>query len=394
MIRCFSRPADGSISSYSSAHRICAAVSTSILRPSILLEPTSVEGTWPLTGSLAVRSLALVATLVIGAALRADEQALKIGIVDFYGLNKVSPGELRKLLAFKEGDTIRLAGEAPAVFRSSEERLTRVPGVVRVRFEPVCCDAGAVIVFVGIQEQGAPTLHVRPAPTGAERLPADIVRSGQEFSKAMMAAVQRGDAGEDRSLGHALMHDPAARASQERFVEFARRDRPLLRAVLRNSADAAERALAAQVVAYTADKQSVVDDLVRGMSDAAEEVRNNAMRALMVFAEARPGPNGSTLRIPAAPFIEFLHSLVWSDRNKASLALMALSTRRDPALLAELRQSALPPLAEMARWKSAGHALPAFLTLARVAGYPDDDANARWGRGDREVVIRAAIGKR
>jgi hypothetical protein len=336
----------------------------------------------------------LLATLVASATLRADGQALKIGIVDFYGLNKISPGEIRKLLTFKEGDTIVLGGEAPAVFRSSEERLTRVPGVVRVRLEPVCCDSGAVIVFVGIQEQGAPTLQFRSTPTGAERLPTDIVQTGQEFSKAMMSAIQRGDAGEDRSQGHSLMHDPAARAIQERFVEFARRDLPSLRAVLRNSSDAAERALAAQVVAYAADKQSVVDDLVWGMSDPADGVRNNAMRALMVFAEARPAPDGSTLRIPAGPFIGFLQSLVWSDRNKASSALMALSTRRDPALLAELRKSALPPLVEIARWKSAGHALPAFLTLARVAGYPDDDANALWDRGNREVVIQAAIGKR
>jgi hypothetical protein len=282
-----------------------------------------------------------------------------------------------------------LAGDTPAFFRSSEERLMQVPGVVRVRFEPVCCDSGAMIVFVGIEEQGAPTLRLRPAPTGAERLPADVIQIGQEFSKAFMAAVQRGDAGEDRSQGHSLMHDPATRAIQERFAGLARRDLPLLRAVLRNASDAAERALAAQVVAYAADKQSVVDDLVRAMSDASEEVRNNAMRALMVFAEAAPGPKGVTLRVPAGPFIEFLNSLVWSDRNKASLALMALSTRRDPGLLAELRKSALPQLVEIARWKSAGHAFPAFMILARVAGYQDDDAGALWARGDRETVIRS-----
>jgi hypothetical protein len=185
------------------------------------------------------------------------------------------------------------------------------------------------------------------------------------------------------------MHDPATRAIQERFAGLARRDLPLLRAVLRNASDAAERALAAQVVAYAADKQSVVDDLVRAMSDASEEVRNNAMRALMVFAEAAPGPKGVTLRVPAGPFIEFLNSLVWSDRNKASLALMALSTRRDPGLLAELRKSALPQLVEIARWKSAGHAFPAFMILARVAGYQDDDAGALWARGDREAVLRS-----
>jgi tape measure domain-containing protein len=85
---------------------------------------------------------------------------------------------------------------------------------------------------------------------------------------------------------------------------------------------------------------------------------------------------------------------VWSDRNKASLALLAVSRNRDQGALAQLRQSALTPLAEMARWKSVGHAMPAFLILARVAGYTDEVATEFWDRGQREVVIEAAIGGR
>ena len=336
-----------------------------------------------------------VATLAMFVAgVSVDGQAFRIGIIGLYGLNKVSPSEVRRTLTFKEGDTITIAGERPAAFLDSERRLAALTGVVRARIEPVCCDSGAVIVFVGIQEQGAPTLHLRPAPEGAERLPADIVLAGEEFSTASTAAIQRGDVGEDRSQGHSLMHDPASRAIQERFVVFARRDLPLLRLVLRRSSDAAERALAAQILGYVADKQSVVDDLVRGMSDPAEEVRNSAMRALMVFAEAVPGPNGATMRIPSGPFIGFLNSLVWSDRNKASGALMALTARRDQRLLAELRESALTPLVEMARWKSAGHAFPAFVILARTAGYSDEVAAGYWDRGDREVIIQAAIARR
>jgi hypothetical protein len=321
-------------------------------------------------------------------------QALTIGIVDFYGLNKVSPDEARRALSFKEGDAITMTDEMPAAFRSSQQRLAQLPGVVGTRIERVCCDAGAVIIFVGIQEQDAPALKFRTAPVGPERLPADIVQAGEEFSTAMTLAIQRGDAAEDRSQGHSLMHDSATRAIQERFIGFAKRDLSLLRLVLRNSSAAGERALAAQVLGYAADKQSVVDDLVSGMRDPSEDVRNNAMRALMVFAEAAPGPNGPTPSVPARPFIEFLNSLVWSDRNKASLALAALSARRDQGLLSELRQSALTPLVEIARWKSAGHALPGFITLARVAGYSDEVASKLWDRGDREVVIQAALAKR
>ena len=63
---------------------------------------------------------------------------------------------------------------------------------------------------------------------------------------------------------------------------------------------------------------------------------------------------------------------------------------RDPELLAALREQALAPLVEMARWKSEGHALPALIILGRVAGYSDEATYELWERGDRDAVIDAA----
>src|SRR5262245_45626703 len=137
-----------------------------------------------------------LAMLVVGAALGAEDQALEIGIVDLYGLSQVSAGVVRDALAFKEGDMIMMTDGEPPAFKASKERLAKLPGVVRARIEVMCCDSGRVTVFVGVQEQGAPTLRFRPAPQGDVRLPADIIRAGEEFSKALSSAVQRGDAGE------------------------------------------------------------------------------------------------------------------------------------------------------------------------------------------------------
>jgi HEAT repeats len=336
-----------------------------------------------------------VATVVVFliSACGAAGQEFQIGIIDLYGLSRVPADQVRGALTFKEGDTISLGGgERPAFLAASENRVALLPGVVRARTNVVCCEQGRAIVYVGVEEAGATTLQFRAAPLGAARLAPDIVQSGEEFSKALRLAVQRGDAGEDRSEGHAFNHDPAGRAVQERFLVYARRDLPTLRLVLRSSSDAAHRALAAQVLGYTTDKQTVVEDLVYGMTDPSEEVRNNAMRTLLVFADTVPSVNRpSTPRIPLDPFIEFLNSPVWSDRNKASGALLALSAHRDAELLAKLRKQALGPLVEMARWKSAGHALAAFIMLARIAGYSDETAFALWERGDREAVISAAI---
>jgi hypothetical protein len=335
--------------------------------------------------TMAVAMSTLLATRVAG-------QAIPIGIIDFYGLGRLSTGDARAALTFREGDIISLEGdERPALMAASEARLATLPGVRQARISLVCCDNGRALVYVGIEESGAATTSFRAAPQGNAHLADDIVQARDEFAKAFTRAIERGDAAEDRSQGHALSHDSATRAIQERFIRYANRDLPELRRVIRTSSRPAERALAAQLLGYTDDKSAVVDDLSYGMSDPAEGVRNNAMRALMVIAEMKPREGRLVPRIPPEPFIAFLSSPVWSDRNKAALALAALTRNRDPMFLEALRGEAISSLVEMARWKSEGHAQPAFIILARIAEYSDESALALWQRGEREVVIDAAL---
>ena len=336
----------------------------------------------------AIAAAGLVACM-LATPYAANGQEIEIGIIDLYGLSRVPARQVREALTFAEGETIAFS-EWPAFLTESEEHLARSPDVARARISLVCCDGGRAIVYVGIEERGAATMGYRAEPEDDARLAPDIVRAGDELANALLLAVLRGDAGEDRSQGHALSDDPAARALQERLVVYASRDLPELRLVLRCSSDAAHRALAAQVLGYAADKPAVVEDLVHAMTDPSANVRNNASRALMVFAEMLPGAGPTVPRVPAQPFIELLRSPVWSDRNKASGALMTLSTGRDPELLAALRARALAPLIEMARWKSEGHALPAFLILGRIAGYSDEAAHELWQSGDRDAVADGA----
>jgi hypothetical protein len=329
----------------------------------------------------------LAIPLIVLDAPRAAAQELRIGIIDFYGLHQVAESQVRAVLGFAEGDMIRSGDDARA---AAERRLGQLPGVVRARLNAVCCDAGRAILYVGIEEQGAATLQFRTAPAGTVRLPDDVVRAGNEFERALMAAVQRGDAKEDDADGHSLMHDPAARAIQERFIRFAARDRTLIHDVVRESADAAHRALAAQILGYAADKRAVIEDLAFGMSDPSESVRNNAMRALALIAGYAARMPDRGIRVSFAPFVNLLNSPVWTDRNKASFALEELSGDRDPELLATLRARALPALIEMVRWKSEGHVGAAFFLLGRVGGLSEAEIQAAWARRDREFVIRAA----
>lgn len=317
-----------------------------------------------------------------------------IGIVDFYGLRSLSPFQVRQALSLKEGDI--LEGSDADIARKIEaarRKLESLPGVHRARLNLGCCEGGKATLYVGIEETGVPALRFRDAPQGAIRLPEDVLQAGREFETAWTIAVEQGDAAEDDSKGYSLFHNSACRDVQMRFLAFAARDPKILKQVLRNSADASQRALAAEIIGYAADKHAVVSSLVEAMSDPDGNVRNNAMRALWVLAKYAQRAPQEHLEIPSHPFVALLNSLNWTDRNKSSLALSELTENRDPAILAELREQAVPALVEMARWKSPGHAQPAFFLLGRIAGLPEEQIRKHWDDQDREPVISAAVKK-
>ena len=52
---------------------------------------------------------------------------------------------------------------------------------------------------------------------------------------------------------------------------------------------------------------------------------------------------------------------------------MSLTTSRDPHLMRLLKEKYLLSLAEMARWKSKGHAFASYVILSRMAGREDEE---------------------
>jgi hypothetical protein len=325
----------------------------------------------------------LTAFLLVFAAPAGDALP-PIGTIDFYGLRTISEGKARRPLALKEGESLPLDDESVRrTLTEARQRLVGSLGVAEARIEMVCCEAGKLILYVGIDEKGASAAHWSAEPQGTERLPEETLRTGAAFGDALMLAVEKGDAAEDDTAGHSLSHNPALRSIERRFIAFAADNVPLLRDVLHHSADAAHRALAAQILAYAPDKRAIVDDLVEAAQDPAPDVRNNATRALAVMA-------GAGFPIPAPPFIPRLNSIEWTDRNKASGLLAELTKARDPAVLSRLCEEALPALTEMARWKSAGHACASFFILGRMAGLPEKDIESAWTEGRREEVIAKA----
>jgi len=321
--------------------------------------------------------LFLVATAI-------SAQDLRVGVIDFYGLRKISESQVRKILGVREGDLL------PASKGDAEGKLDQIPGVVESHLEAVCCDAGRTILYVGIEERGATHFDLREPPEGAAVLPEEIVTAYGRFLEAAHDASRRGTTDEDLTHGHPLMADGAARAVQEMFPALADAHLAEIREVLRNSEDESQRAMAAYVLVYATRKSGIVNDLQYALKDADSGVRNNAARSLVALSVLAKLDPSSEVRISATWFTEMLNSLSWSDRNRALWALQTLTDSRDPMVLDQLRTRAMDALIDMARWKTLSHALPAFILLGRVAGMPEPEIQAAWTRGDRDSVISAA----
>lgn len=312
-------------------------------------------------------------------------QAPRIGVIDFYGLRHVSEKRLREALAVREGDPL------PASKGDVEERLGRVAGVVRARLEAVCCEGDRAILYVGIQEREAPHFEFRPEPSGEATLPEAVTDSYRFLLAALLRAARAGPVSENLVQGHALSSDPAVRAIQERLQYLAADHLDRIRRVLRESGDAAQRAAAAYVIGYAPSKRLVVDDLQYAMQDPDESVRDHAIRSLAAIAALGARDKDLGIRVEPTWFIQMLNSLAWSDRTRAAAALVALTEERRPYVLDQIRETALHSLAEMARWKTLDHALPAFLVLGRVAGVPEVAIQTEWTRGDRQAFIEGAL---
>ena len=317
----------------------------------------------------------------------AGAQAPRVGDINFYGLRKVTAARILSTLQLNSGDRL------PASKADLEDRITKVPGVTMARVEAVCCEGADVTLFVGIEEKGAPLPALRTEPAGNATLPQDLIDTYREFLIAVARAAARGNAGEDLTAGHSMMADPEARAAQERFKTFAADHVALLREVLRNASEPDERATAAVVIGYVPAKREVVNDLQYAMQDPDESVRANAMRSLKAIAVLAAKVPELGIRVSPTWFIQLLQSIVLSDRVQSAEALVTLTDSGDQAALNQIRASALPALAEMARWKTLRYALPPYLVMGRAAGMADAELHELWQLGQRETVIRQALGQ-
>lgn len=322
---------------------------------------------------------------LLSAALAA-ESIPRVGSINYYGLRRIPENRIQKVLGVSAGDPI------PPSKGALEERLEKIPGVLVARIEAVCCEGRQGMLFVGIEEKGAAHFALRTAPSGEATLPPELVELHNSLARAIESAARRGSTDEDLTHGHPLMADPDARAIQENLVNVAGKHLVRLRDVLRNSADEAQRSIAATLIGYAPDKNAVVADLEYAVQDPDEDVRANAMRALNAIAVLAAKQPDLGIHISPTWFVEMLNSIVLSDRTRATKALINLTDSRPAATLDLIRERALPSLVQMAQWRSLRYALPAFILLGRAGGLSEDQIQESWTRGDRAATVLQVLG--
>jgi|SRR6218665_91987 len=313
-------------------------------------------------------------------------QPERLGTIEVYGSVNVPVTDIVKSTGFKEGDSIiRYQYDKAAI----EKRIRSVPGIVAADVTLICCDdkQHRSILYVGVSDAVVSADAFHDKPNGNFRLDPYILATYDHYDEALRDAVRAGQATENDDQGHVLLSYPPAIPLQDSLLLYASSHLPLLKQVLRHAADASQRQAASWIIAFTTDKISVIEDLLYATNDADETVRNNATRALGVMARYADLHPSSGIVIPAAPFIRRLYSIVWTDRNKGLMVLEALTRKRDDKVLQLLKNDALSPIVQMARWKNPGHAMFSLIILGRIAGISDEAIFAAFNAEDRSVLL-------
>src|SRR5215471_2864876 len=212
--------------------------------------------------------------LLIAAAGAPAQSPPRIGTIEFFGLRKVSEAKIRQTLGVREGSFL------PPSKGNAEENLDKISGVVESHLEAVCCDDGKMILYVGIEERGTPHFELREAPEGDAKLPDEVLAAYRRFQEVSSDAARRGATVEDLTQGYSRRADPVVRAGQDMFAALATDHMAELRAVLHDSEDQDQRAAAAYILGYEADRKTAVNELQFALKDADAGVRAIAAQNL------------------------------------------------------------------------------------------------------------------
>lgn len=328
------------------------------------------------------RFLVLFAAVV---GMRAEDITPRIGILQVFGVQKVSPQKINSALGVKPGDLLPSRD-------TTEERLAKVSGVVASSIQAVCCSGSNMILYVGVEEKGAIHLNFHAEPTAAITLPQEIIDKYNAILHEAEASLRGRNADEDLTNGYSLLADAEGREQQQEMIPLVAAHLASIDQVVRTSNDPDQRAIAAYILQYAPrtprESKLMTDALQYALQDPDQEVRAKALTSLKAVLVGAKLHREQHIHVEPTWFVELMNSLDWRDRREASLALVTLTEKRDPDTLGLLRERALNSVVDMAQWQDLEHALPGFILAGRLAGLSEKDIQNSWVSGDRESVLK------
>lgn len=332
--------------------------------------------------------LALLLICVAAPLATAQDQQVRVDVVDFFGTSGIDLAQIRAALPVKVGSTFMLEG-GKLVKAQIRQAVAKVTGHDATDTALVCCtENGGWMFYIGLQGKSYKPFVYNPTPTGTDKLPQEGLDAYKKAEDALQHAVESGQAQEDDSKGYALAADPAEHAAELVMRDYAVHHEDVIRQVLANSSDVASRQAASELLGYANQSQAQTDALVAASRDPDGDVRNNAVRALGVLATSSAA---IAAKIPPDNFIAMLNSGTWTDRNKGGFLLEELTASRDPQVLHELDVNARDSLIEMARWHETGHAYESRVLLGRIAGMDEKRLESLAGDGAQVETIISAL---
>jgi hypothetical protein len=337
------------------------------------------------------RLLGVVAVAVVRAGMMFGDvghaqgpAAFQVGSIDFFGGQGRDTAALLAKLPVKVGQALK-EEQMEALQSAISVTVQAAMGKPSTDVAVMCCDEpGELQLYVGLQGSSYRAPRYAAAPTGVATLPDDGVGLYRKYMEAFAHAVQSGNSQEDDSKGYALTKDSAAHAIELTMREYALKHGEWIQRVLGEGKDAEQREAAAALLGYGERSEAQINELAQAADDPDSEVRNNAVRALEVLAAAAP-----LVGLHVEPFVTMLYSGQWTDRNKASLLLARMTEGRDGTMLRRLRDEAMGPLLDGAKWQSAGHAYAFLLILGRIGGIDEGRLGKMIESGERREIVAA-----
>jgi hypothetical protein len=310
-----------------------------------------------------MRRVVVIVVALIGAATSSAKD--RIAYIEFFGYQGIDVEAVRKELPFHDGDPT-----APAMATVARAVVKRVTGKDATDVAFVCCiNDGDTVMFIGLGGTSSRPFAMNPRPAQNLSLSQELLKLANDMEEAENAATDPVEV--DNPPGYRLLKDPKARAAELKVREYARAHVQEIIRVLSRAVDQDQRATAAEALGFADRSAAQLDALVAASRDPDGTVRNAAIRALMEILRGDPS---AASQVPAAPFIEMLHSGTWTDRNKSTGVLAALSATRDVGLLANIKARAWEALLEMSRWRPFAWSAEPRIILARIAGIPEERA--------------------